>query len=264
MDSAAVGHYLERIGAPRVAAPTGGALRLLHGRHLEAVPFENLSIHLGEPIVLTEDALVDKVTARRRGGFCYELNGVFSFLLTALGYEVTLLAARVFGDGGDLGPPFDHLVLEVAAEEGRWLADVGFGDHSRGPLRIGTGGPQADPAGMFEVVEAAGGDLDVVRDGRPRYRVERRPRALEDFVPTCWWQATSPDSWFRRSLVCTRLTPAGRITLSGNRLIRTENGERGETVLEGDEAVLDAYAREFGVALSRVPVVAPPEKRSMP
>ena len=253
MDGAAVDRYLERIGAPRVA-PSAGALRLLHERHLQAVPFENLSIHLGEPIVLAEEALVEKVTARHRGGFCYELNGAFACLLRALGYEVAHLSARVFGDDGTLGPPFDHMVLQVAAGGGRWLADVGFGDHSRGPLHLGAGGPQADPAGTFEVL-VAGGDLDVVRDGRPRYRVEVRPRALADFVPTCWWQATSPDSWFRRSLVCTRLTGGGRVTLSGTRLIRTEGGERVETLLDGDEAVLEAYAREFGIVLPRVPAV---------
>lgn len=256
MDGAAVDRYLERIGAPR-AAPAAGALRLLHERHLQAVPFENLSIHLGEPIVLTEEALVDKVTTRHRGGFCYELNGAFACLLRALGYEVALLAARVIGDDGTLGPPFDHLVLEVAAGDGRWLADVGFGDHSRCPLDLGAAGPQADPAGSFQVV-AAGGDLDVVRDGRPRYRVEVRPRALEDFVPTCWWQATSPGSWFRRSMVCTRLTRGGRVTLSGTRLIRTEGGVRVETRLESDRAVLEAYAREFGIVLSRVPKVSAP------
>ncbi|HEU5003184.1 MAG TPA: arylamine N-acetyltransferase [Actinomycetota bacterium] len=253
MDGATVDRYLARIGAERPAAPTADALKALHEAHLQAVPFENLSIHLGEPIVLTEEALVGKLTDRHRGGFCYELNGAFSFLLGALGYEVALLSARVFGDDGDLGPPFDHLVLEVGAGGERWLADVGFGDHSRGPLRAARG-EQADPAGTFEVV-AAGDDLDVVRDGRPRYRVERRPRALEDFVPTCWWQATSPDSWFRQVLMCSRATATGRITLTGTRLIRTEDGTKVETALPSDQAVLDAYAREFGIRLAEPPQV---------
>ena len=92
--------YLDRIGAERPARPDGEALRDLHVRHLRTVPFENLSIHLGEDIVLDEDRLVAKVVDRRRGGFCYELGGAFGALLTALGYEVTPLAARVFGDGG--------------------------------------------------------------------------------------------------------------------------------------------------------------------
>lgn len=257
MDTETAGRYLSRIGASRPAAPTAEALQVLHLAHLQQVPFENLSIHLGEPIVLTEEALVAKVVDRHRGGFCYELNGLFALLLEALGYPVTRLAARVFGDGGHLGPPFDHLVLEVVAGGERWLADVGFGDHSRRPLSMEAEGPQADVGGSFEVLPAAGGDRDVVRDGTPRYRVEMRPRALADFGPTCWWQATSPESAFRRGLVCAAATPAGRLTLSDHRLIRTEAGERVETVLETDDDVLEAYRTLFGITLEHPPGIAP-------
>ena len=123
--------YLDRIGAQRPARPDATALRELHRRHLLTVPFENLSVHLGEPVVLDPEALVDKVVTARRGGFCYELNGAFAALLTALGYPVTLLAGRVFGENG-LGAPFDHLALRVDAG-GPWLVDVGFGRHTEVP-----------------------------------------------------------------------------------------------------------------------------------
>ena len=117
--------YLERIGAERPTAPTPEALRDLHARHQLAVPFENLSIHLGEPIVLDEDSLVDKIVLRRRGGFCYELNGAFGHLLTALGFAVSYLAAGVFGEGGAVSPLFDLDPFEVcgraeAAHPGRF------------------------------------------------------------------------------------------------------------------------------------------------
>ncbi len=100
MDDAHVDAYLDRIGARRPERPDHAALRVLQRSHLGAVPFENLSIHLGEEIVLDADALVAKIVDRRRGGFCYELNGAFAALLRSLGFEVTLLAARVF-DGED-------------------------------------------------------------------------------------------------------------------------------------------------------------------
>jgi N-hydroxyarylamine O-acetyltransferase len=148
------------------------------------VPFENLSIHLGEPILLEPEALVDKLVQRRRGGFCYELNGAFATLLAALGFRVTLLATRVFGPSG-LGPPFDHLALRVDLDSsGSWLVDVGFGRHSHYPLRLDTRTDQADPGGTFQVTDTAEGDLDVIRDGQPQYRVEARPRTLGDFEPT--------------------------------------------------------------------------------
>ncbi|MCO5974756.1 arylamine N-acetyltransferase family protein [Actinoallomurus soli] len=250
MDETRVKAYLARIGADLPARPDDEALRDLHLRHLLAVPFENLAIHLGEDIVLDEDALVAKIVDRRRGGFCYELNGAFGALLSALGYDVTHLAARVLGDDGP-GIPYDHLALRA----GPWLVDVGFGDHAHHPLRIDERGEQEDPGGTFRIAETADGDLDVLRDGRPAYRLETRPRRLRDFVAGCWWHRTSPASHFTRSLVCSLLTETGRITLNGRTLIRTVDGERREERLGDDAEVLAAYRAHFGVELDRVPEV---------
>ncbi|MDN3249050.1 MULTISPECIES: arylamine N-acetyltransferase [unclassified Streptomyces] len=270
MDTPQVDAYLRRLGAEYPAWPTLDALRELHLRHLRTVPFENLSVHLGEEIVLQEERLLDKVVGARRGGFCYELNGLFGALLTALGYEVTLLAARVYGEGGALGIPYDHLALLVrTVDGGDWLADVGFGAHSHGPLEFGERGEQEDPGGTFRIVEAGpdeagvrGGhdtaraaDLDVLRDGQAVYRVELRPRVLGDFVSGAWWHSTSPRSHFLRSPVCSRLTEdGGRITLSGRRLTTTTpDGGREERELATDEEVLAAYRDRFGVHLDEVP-----------
>ncbi|MFB7075296.1 arylamine N-acetyltransferase, partial [Streptomyces sp. NPDC056290] len=138
MNTARTDEYLRRLGAGHPARPTVDALRDLHLRHLRTVPFENLSIHLGEEIVLDGERLLDKVVRARRGGFCYELNGAFAVLLTELGYDVTLLAARVYGEGDRLGIPYDHLALRVrTVDGGDWLADVGFGAHFHLPLAFG-------------------------------------------------------------------------------------------------------------------------------
>ncbi|GAA2748672.1 arylamine N-acetyltransferase [Kitasatospora cinereorecta] len=243
--------YLARIGVGRPERPDAASLAVLQEAHLRAVPFENLAIHLGEPIVLEPAALLDKLVARRRGGFCYELNGAFAELLRALGFRVELLGARVFGDGR-LGPPFDHLALRVDLAE-PWLVDVGFGRFSHRPLRLDVRDGQQDPGGVFTVT-AHGPDLDVAMDGSPQYRLDPRPYELADFVPTCWWQATSPASHFTRSTTCSRLTDdGGRITLSGSRLIRTSaGGEREERVLTDPES-LAAYRAHFGVELDRLP-----------
>ncbi|WP_405816753.1 arylamine N-acetyltransferase [Streptomyces sp. NBC_01390] len=264
--------YLRRLGAERPASPSFDVLRELQLRHLVSVPFENLSIHLGEDIVLDENRLFDKVVNARRGGFCYELNGLFGALLTALGFDVTLLAARVYGDEDRLGIPYDHLALRVrTADGGDWLVDVGFGAHSHWPLAIGRRQEQEDPGGTFRVVEAgpdaagargggadAGlGDLDVVRDGVRRYRLELRPRVLGDFVAGAWWHSTSPESHFTRSLVCSRVTEeGGRITLSGRSLtVTAPGGEREVRELETDSEVLSVYRERFGIEVSGVPTV---------
>ena len=272
MNSAQVDAYLRRIGVAHPAWPTADVLRELHLRHLQTVPFENLSIHLGEEIVLEEDRLLDKVVGARRGGFCYELNGAFGALLGALGFDVTLLAGRVYGEEGRLGIPYDHLALRVrTVDGGDWLTDIGFGAHSHWPLAFGERGEQTDAGGTFRVVEAgpdaagvrgAGGtrgaeDLDVLRDGKPQYRLEMRPRALGDFAAGAWWHSTSPASHFTRSLVCSRVTEdGGRITLSGRRLtVTAADGTKEVSELAEDEDVLTVYRERFGIEVGRVPEV---------
>jgi N-hydroxyarylamine O-acetyltransferase len=251
-----VDEYLARIGVTRPVSADPRALRDLQAAHLLAVPFENLSIHLGEPIVLDQAALVAKVVQKHRGGFCYELNGAFGGLLTALGFRVSMLSARVFGDGKQPGPPFDHMALRVDLAE-PWLADVGFGRFAVQPLRLSFRGDQRDPGGTFRVADSPSGhgDLDIFHDGEPAYRVDPRPYALRDFGPTCWWQQTSAGSHFRTSLTCSISTSSGRITLSRDRLIVTENGHREERALASDAEILAAYRRYFGITLDRVPVI---------
>src|ERR1041384_8682348 len=119
--------YLKRINYSGSLEPTAETLRALQVAHLLAVPFENLSIHAGEPIVLNEDALFDKIVENRRGGFCYEANGLFAGLLRALGFDVARLSAGGARREGGFGPDFDHMTLMVTLAE-RWLLDVGFGD----------------------------------------------------------------------------------------------------------------------------------------
>src|SRR6266550_6884083 len=127
--------YLQRISYTGPLVPIAETLRLLQVAHLQTVPFENLSIHSGEPIVLDDDALFEKIVRRRRGGFCYELNGLFAALLRALGFDVKMLSARVANAEGIFGPDFDHMTLLVTLAE-PWLVDVGFGDSFLEPLKL--------------------------------------------------------------------------------------------------------------------------------
>lgn len=240
--------YLERIGADRTSS-----LAELQYRHLVSVPFENLSIHLGEEIVLEPEALVGKVVDRRRGGFCYELNGALATLLAELGHPVEMLQARVIGDGVP-GIPYDHMALRV----GDQLVDAGFGSFTHYPLRLDERGDQSDPAGTFRITETGdgSGDLDVFQDGALQYRLETRPRRLQDFVAGAWWHSTSPKSHFTRQVVCSRLTGDGRISLSGNeKLITTAlDGARTEKPIAAGE-VLATYREHFGIELTTLPTV---------
>jgi N-hydroxyarylamine O-acetyltransferase len=250
MDTERVRAYLDRLGVDEVPAPTVDALRELHARHLERIPFENLSIHLGEEISLDEAALVAKLLDRHRGGFCYELNGAFSALLRSLGYAVSLLAARVHGADG-LGPPFDHMALRVDLDE-PWLADVGFGDSHRHPLRLDDRGEQTDPVGTFRLAAAPAGELDLLRDGAPRFRLDPTPHPLVAFAGACRYHQA--ESHFTERIVCSRATPEGRVTISGQLIIVTSGDAKEERELD-DDALLAAYREHFGIDLAAVPLV---------
>lgn len=128
--------YLDRLEYRGPLDPNFEMLRQLHLAHLLQVPFENLSIHSHEPIVLNDAALFEKIVTRRRGGFCYELNGLFAALLRELGFEVAMLSAQVAGNEHEFSRDFDHMTLVVGLNKERWLADVGFGDSFIEPLPL--------------------------------------------------------------------------------------------------------------------------------
>lgn len=245
--------YLARLGYDGPLAPTADTLRRLQVAHLMAVPFENLSIHEGEPIVLEDEALFDKIVVRRRGGFCYELNGLFAWLLRALGFEVTRLAAEVFNARGEWGRPFDHMTLQVALEE-PWLVDVGFGDSFLEPLRLEPGREQAQGSRAFRLDPVAGRLILQRREGgsawTPQYRFDLRAFDYADYAATCRYHETSPDSHFTRNRICTLATADGRITLSGLRMIVSAGGVRRETELAGRQGYLDALRESFGIVLA--------------
>ena len=249
-----VDEYLNRIGYGGPLGASADTLRLLHAAHMRAVPFENLSIHGGQPVVLEDGALFDKVVRRRRGGFCYELNGLFAALLRALGFEVRMLSAAVARGDGSYGPDFDHMALLVALDE-RWLADVGFGESFTEPLRLDERGEQAQPDGRGCVIrEEDGGRLVYLRRGaggewEPQYRFDLTPHAYADFAGMCEFHQTSPESHFTRKRICSLATPEGRVTLSDTRLIETRGGRRTERVLQTDEEYTAALREHFGVVL---------------
>ena len=240
--------YFRRIGYDGPSQPTLETLRLLHRAHLLAVPFENLDIHLKREIVLDEARLFDKIVNQRRGGFCYEQNGLFTAVLRQIGFTVTMLEARVGAkewEGGS--PPFDHMTLLVDLEE-RWLADVGFGDSFMEPLRFDCDGEQVQLRGTFRVqhdgFEGVHSRKTQADDWHDEYLFRLEPHTLDDFEPGCYFNQYSPKSHFTQQRVCSLATPTGRITLSDRRFIVTENGKRTEHDLDS-EAAFQRYLREY-------------------
>ncbi|MCG5216064.1 arylamine N-acetyltransferase [Streptosporangium soli] len=253
LDDATVEGYLRRIGATRPPLATVEALRELHRLHVMTVPFENIDFHLRKPIYIGA-AAIGKIVDRRRGGTCYELNGAFFELLRALGFDATVLAGRV-SENGELGPVIGHMLLRVVAADSAepWLVDVGFGRGARHPLRFDSREPQEDPHGTFQLVEGPFGDLDLMRDGIRQYRLETRPRTIDDFLHMWWWYRHSDESPHITHLYCTLPTPTGRVTLSGNTLSLREPDRRLKQVIEDDDELRAAYRTWFGLELDELP-----------
>src|ERR1700757_5312205 len=185
MDTAS---YLARIGYAGPTDPTAETLTALHLAHLYTVPFENLDISLGRNITCDLERFFHKIVDLRRGGFCYELNGAFAALLRELGFQVTLLSARVAREDGSASPEFDHMALRVDLDE-PWLADVGFGDSFLDPLRLIPDIEQEQYGQRFRI--AAVGDVMIVqrqlanRTWKSQFRFTQTPRQLDDFEARC-------------------------------------------------------------------------------
>lgn len=246
--------YLERINYHGSLAPTAETLRDLQVAHLLAVPFENLSIHAKQPIVLEDEALFTKIVEGRRGGFCYEANGLFAALLRALGFDVWMLSAEVANAEGGFGPDFDHMTLMVTLEK-RWLVDVGFGDSFREPLLLDERGEQRQGSRAYRILPEGAHFILMQRDDgdewKAQYRFTLQPYTYADYAEMCRYHQTSPQSHFTSARICSRATEEGRITLSEMRLITTsKNGGRQERTLTSQEEYAAVLSEHFGIVMT--------------
>jgi len=222
--------YLRRInfnGQPKADLET---LFALHRQHLYSIPFENMDIHLKRKIILDGKLLEQKLIDNRRGGFCYELNGLFYLLLKKIGFDVKMISACVYNSAGIAGPDFDHMALIVKLEN-QWLADIGFGDNFLKPLQMVVDKTQKDFYGYFQIIRLDDTHLKLQwsEDGNKfedQYLFTLQERNLADFNNMCNYHQTSTESHFTQKKVCTIATKNGRITLSDNNLTFTENGQK--------------------------------------
>jgi N-hydroxyarylamine O-acetyltransferase len=242
--------YLDRLGVGRVEPPSLPFLTRLQRRHLLRVPFENLDIFWGNPIPLDVQRAWSKVVEQRRGGFCYELNGLFGTALTALGFRVSLLSARVWRKAGRAwGPHYDHLALLVRLEQ-PYLVDVGFGDSFRSPMPL-TSGIRSDVSGAYRLVSGEWADELVLQYSsghghwRPLFRVSLEPRPFQAFAEMNLWQQTSPASPFVGRAVFTLARPWGRLTLTDRHAIESRRGRIHRVRLQPGE--LERRLRRHGV-----------------
>lgn len=240
--------YLGRIGYAGPTSPTLETLAALQHAHLVAVPFENLDVVAQVPVSTDTDTVVAKVVGGR-GGWCFENNGAFAWLLEQLGFRVRRLGAAVL-----LGGPaveVDHLALEVQLDRA-YHVDVGFGDSFIQPLRLDAVGPQRDDRGEWEFLPSPQGTtLAEIVDGVPvaQYRFKRVDHAMSDFEPASQKLQGDAEGNFRTKAFATRLLGDGadRVTLLRDRLKLRRGDELTETPV--DAADWDAALAEwFGIS----------------
>lgn len=246
--------YLQHIGFAGIPQADLLTLQQLHRCHMLSVPFENLSIIYRQGIHLEEAALFNKIVERNRGGFCYELNRLFALLLKDIGFNVQFISGEIRARDGSFGAPFDHMALKVELDQ-PYLVDVGLGDSFLTPLKITTTEQQPQTSGTFHLEQEGEAYYLERRNGDNRshaktlYRFTLQAREPSEFDGMCHYHSTSPQSHFTQRLVCSRPTENGRVTLSENKLIITEDHQRHESTLHSEDERRATLMRYFGINL---------------
>lgn len=238
--------YLGRIAARAPLAPSAEALGDLQRAHVGAIPFENLDILLGRPVLLDLASLQSKLVTARRGGYCFEQNTLFQAVLERLGFAVTSLSARVRAGAAGIRAR-THMLLQVELSEGLFVVDVGFGaDGPIGALPLEEGREHwLGPAGHRLRRE---GELWVLQghsDGEwgDLYAFTLEPQYPVDFEVANHYTSTHPGSAFVRSLTAQRLWPERRVVLRNRDLTVREGRVTETTTIRDPEHLLDVLER---------------------
>ena len=230
--------YVARFDASLFKDVSLDNLAQLQNLHLLHVPFENLDVIRRTPIYLNLKTIYDKVVTNHRGGYCYELNGLFQTLLTSLGYEAHLISATVLGKNGKWAKADTHAAIIVQLDK-PYLVDVGFGAATpRLPIPL-DGSERVDLDAVYSVKNFEGPLFDLMRKSesgeRTLYRFNVEKKYLLDFHEGCVFNQISKDSVFTHTDIVTRATPVGRITLSDHTLTEIENGVPKTSILSAED-----------------------------
>lgn len=276
--------YLARIGLDVAPAPDAAGLALVQRAHRLAIPFENLDIPLGRGIALEPDAIFAKLVTARRGGYCFEQNGLFIAALGAMGFAARPLLARVWlGPPGEV-PPRTHMLVLVRIDGADRIADVGFGGSFTPPLPLEDGVEAETPDGARHRLRRVPmpGDPDgewlLERDGateatdgrttetgwQPQYGFSLRSVVAADIEQGNHWTSTRPGTRFTALCVASLVLPDGFAALTDRRLSLYRAGTTEVRTVEEPEAYRAMLKALFGIDLSLAEVGTLPIFASVP
>lgn len=249
--------YLKRIGENR-DKPTLGYLRKLHRAHLLSIPFENLDIHYQKKIVLDFTKIFEKIILRRRGGYCYELNGLFYQFLYHLGFECKIISARVWNENSaEFGKEYDHMAIVVLLEGEEFLVDVGFGKGMIYPKKIEENVVQMDYTNYWRFQKDPDENylLQISEDASvftSRYAFSKESKEIIQFMEMNEFHQRAQSSTFTDNKMITRLTETGRITLTDRKFKELKLGETHETEITNEDEFLSKLEQHFGITFQEL------------
>jgi N-hydroxyarylamine O-acetyltransferase len=241
MNDGQLARYLERIGHGWNVRPDLETLRSLHRAHVTSIPFEALDVQLGRVPSLEPDAIYEKLVERRRGGWCYEMNGLFGAALEKIGFDVTRLSCGVMRqDGGDERMA-THLALLVDCD-GQWLCDVGFGGSLLEPLPLAAGSREDAPY-LVSLARTEDGYWRFIERTETSFGYDFRAEPADESLLTAKrdWQSTDPASNFTLNFVAMKRSSKGHLILRGR--VLTERGPEGTATRPIEDA------KEFAAVL---------------
>ncbi|NLS11531.1 arylamine N-acetyltransferase [Vibrio sp. SM6] len=251
-----VSQFLARIQYQSKVVHSVACLDELQLHFIKHVPFENIDIINKTPLNYYPEAAFEKIVTHQRGGVCFELNSLFYWALSQLGFDVTLVEAEMF-PGEHMKHQFDHMALLVNVEQGLYLVDVGNGKHFGAPLNVALGGESIGEGVRYKVADYHGNYHALCwfedRDWHYRYVFREIPRNLADFQAASHFTQTSPDSPFTQTLLATKLADFGRLTLSGNTLTTTDTDFKQHKVTIPDNDIEAILMKRFGLNVTLTP-----------
>ncbi len=252
--------YFERIGWKGDAKPDLATLRGLHRAHLLAIPYENLDVQLGRRVTIERPAIYKKMVENRRGGWCYEMNGLFGWALAAIGFKVMRGAGAVMREASGDAAIGNHLVLRVDLDEGIHLADVGFGDGPIEPFPIAAGDFRSrDFEFGLSALDSRWWRLkNHPHGGAPSFDFTLEPADERLLAEKCEFLQSSEQSIFVQNVFCMRHTPKGVTVLRG-RVLRhvSDRGIEDESLISDADEFVSVLAGEFGLDLPEAATLWP-------
>ncbi|MCW9705506.1 arylamine N-acetyltransferase family protein [Fodinibius salsisoli] len=251
-------NYFERIGYEGTPTPTLDTLRILHEKHTEAIPFENLNPLLALPVKLDLQSLEDKMIQNQRGGYCFEQNLLFRNVLQQIGFEVKGLAARVrWNKSEEEMTPRGHMLLLVQVEGRSYIADVGFGGSTlSAPMLLEPDMVQQTPHEPYRLVQKEEEyllQIQIKEEWKALYQFGLQEHYQPDYELTSWYLSHHPESHFVNDLIAARTAPGRRYVLSGNTFkIHHLEGPTEEQTLETANELRIVLENEFKLALPNV------------